>query len=459
MKTYRSRNPRKSPIWQCVQRHHATFVERYPGDYEPKFGPLRPVISEVFEKFLQCGTLERGFARVRCDHCAHEYLLAFSCKGRWFCPSCHQRKVLQTAAHLVDHVLLPVPHRHVVLALPKLLRPIFYRHRGLLKRLCTVAQQTITQLLRAALQLPKGRPAFFLALHSFGEYLDFHPHVHALVADGLLDSDGQWQPAPEIPHRVLEELFRTRIFAELLRLKLISPELVERMSSWKHTGFNVDSGRSVPPENRAEREQLCQYVLRNPFSSAKVTLEYPHDTVIYRSRLNPKINRNFEVFDPVDFLAVLSQHIPDKGVQMIRYYGLYSNKMRGCRSRTNPLASVPWPKGSPPPPLKLPHRKWRDLIRQAWHTDPLQCPECGKTMRFIALIEEPLVIEKILRHLNLWCGPAQFAPARPPPFEGTTSASSPAHGLARPQPATATSDSEFLIETDPMPDYDNVITD
>ena len=56
---------------------------------------------------------------------------------------------------------------------------------------CTVAEQTITQLLRAALQLPQGRPAYFLSLHTFGEYLDFHPHVHALVADGLLDSDGQ----------------------------------------------------------------------------------------------------------------------------------------------------------------------------------------------------------------------------------------------------------------------------
>lgn len=52
--------------------------------------------------------------------------------------------------------------------------------------------------------------------------------------------------------------------------------------------------------------------------------------IIYRSKLNAKIDRNFEVFDPVDFLAVLSQHIPDKGVQMIRYYGLYSNKARGC---------------------------------------------------------------------------------------------------------------------------------
>jgi len=132
LKTYRTRNPRKSPLWQCAQRHHATFVDRYPDAYEPRHGPLRPVVSVVFRKFLDCGILERGFERVRCDHCRHEFLLAFSCKCRWFCPSCHQRKVQATAAHLVDHILLPVPHRHFVLALPKLLRPLFQRHRSLL---------------------------------------------------------------------------------------------------------------------------------------------------------------------------------------------------------------------------------------------------------------------------------------------------------------------------------------
>lgn len=455
MRTYRTRNPRNSPLWQCAQRHRATFVACYSDTYEPKYGPLRPVVEEVLEKFIHCGTLERGFARVRCDHCEHEYLLAFSCKGRWFCPSCHQRKVQSTAANLVDHVLLPVDHRHYVLALPKLLRPTFYRNRSLLKRLCTIAQQTITAALRAALDLPKGRPAFFLTLHTYGEYLDFHPHIHALGADGLLDDDGTWHPAPEIPHRVLEELFRTKIFAELLHHKLISPELVARMKSWKHTGFNVDASRTVAPENRAEREQLCQYVLRNPFSVEKITLESPTDTVIYRSKLNPKINRNFEIFDPVDFLAVLSQHIPDKGVQMIRYYGLYSNKMRGCarkgtghgrsgghlKSQFTELKSLP--PGSPPPPRKLPSRKWRDLIRQAWHVDPLQCPVCQKQMRVIAFLDNPEVVEKILRHMNLWCGPAAFAPARPPP---------PASGMESPEP-------EFNMGYDVMPDYENVITD
>ena len=217
---------------------------------------------------------------------------------------------------------------------------------------------------------------------------------------------------------------------------------------------NVDASRIVAPENRAEREQLCQYVLRNPFSVEKMTLESPTDTIIYRSRLNPKINRNFEVFDPVDFLAVLSQHIPDKGAQMIRYYGLYSNKMRGCarkgtgashagghlRSQFSELKSLS--PGSPPPPLKLPSRKWRDLIRQAWHVDPLQCPVCQKQMRVIAFIDNPEVVEKILRHLNLWCGPAAFAPARPPPASDPES-----------------SEPEFHIGYDVMPEYENVITD
>ena len=57
-------------------------------------------------------------------------------------------------------------------------------------------------------------------------------------------------------------------------------------------------------------------------------------------------------------------------------------------------------------PLSLDHSKrtWRDLICQAWPSDPLPCPKGQNEMRLIALIEEPLVIEKILRHLSLWCG-------------------------------------------------------
>ena len=61
--------------------------------FEPKYGFFRPVIREVVRNYLTCGDLKKGFARVRCGDCSKEYLLAFSCKGRWFCPSCHAKRL------------------------------------------------------------------------------------------------------------------------------------------------------------------------------------------------------------------------------------------------------------------------------------------------------------------------------------------------------------------------------
>ena len=55
--------------------------------------------------------------------------------------------------------------------------------------------------------------------------------------------------------------------------------------------------------------------------------------VIYRSGMNPKIHRNFEIFTPCDFIAAITQHIPDKSFQLVRYIGWYSNKMRGQRDK------------------------------------------------------------------------------------------------------------------------------
>lgn len=445
MQLHRTRNPRRSPLWQCAHRHFAGFVATYPHNYQPRLGPLRPVVPQVVHKFLDCGNLDRGFARIRCDHCRKEYLLAFSCKSRWFCPSCHQKNVQTTAGFLIARVLAPVPHRHYVLAIPKMLRPYFQRHRGLLKRLCALAHQSLTEYLRAALDLPDTHPAIILTLHTFGEYLDFHPHVHALVVDGLFTRDGTFHPVPGLPLKPLEELFRAHVLKLLVDLKLLPPERVQVLLSWKHSGFNVHSGEPVPPENKAQLEQLAQYILRNPFSVEKMTLESPTDTVIYRSRLNPKINRNFQVFTPTDFLAAITQHIPDKGAQMVRYYGWYSNKMRGQRqrARNGGAASAPLrPRGTPPPPAKLPSKRWRDLILQVWHTDPMICPQCQHAMRVIAVIDRREVVEKILRHLGLWSGGQTLTPARSPPADAD-------------EPWTR----EPCEDVDPMPDYENVLTD
>jgi hypothetical protein len=62
---------------------------------------------------------------------------------------------------------------------------LFQRHRHLLKRLCTLAHESLKEYLRTALNCPEGVPGIIMTLQTFGEYLDFHPHMHALVADGL----------------------------------------------------------------------------------------------------------------------------------------------------------------------------------------------------------------------------------------------------------------------------------
>jgi hypothetical protein len=95
----------------------------YEDRFAATYGDWRPVIREVTDKFLACGVLAHGFARVRCGACTHEYLLAFSCKARYFCPSCHAKRLALWTLWLEESLLVPgVPHRQVVLTIPKRLR-------------------------------------------------------------------------------------------------------------------------------------------------------------------------------------------------------------------------------------------------------------------------------------------------------------------------------------------------
>ena len=63
MVLYRARHSGRSAFWQCAHRHFATFVEIYPQDYQPRLGPLRPVIPQVVHKFFDCRNLDCGFAK------------------------------------------------------------------------------------------------------------------------------------------------------------------------------------------------------------------------------------------------------------------------------------------------------------------------------------------------------------------------------------------------------------
>jgi len=406
---YRARKPKASPLWQCLSRHFDAFLAGYEERYQPRYGFLRPIIPEVVNKFLDCGDLEHGFARVRCDHCQHEYLLAFSCKGRWFCPSCHQKKVQLFGALLTETILFPVPHRHFTLGIPKMLRPYFRFDRDLLKAFCRLAHECLVEYMRTTVGLPDGLPGIVMAIHTFGEYMDFHPHLHALVADGLFIRDGLFHVMPQVSLEPLEQLFRARIITFLTQKGLLPPDRARMLRGWVHSGFNVHRSRRVLPEERADLERLAQYIIRNPFAVEKMQVNQPGGPIIYRSGMNEKIHRNFEVFSPCDFIAAITQHIPDKSFQLVRYYGWYSNKMRGQRDKqaieegqAAAGTAVEVIDVSEYKSRRIPSAKWRELIKKVWEADPLLCPRCSHEMRIVSLIDDRTVIERILRHLGLW---------------------------------------------------------
>jgi Transposase zinc-binding domain len=120
-KLYNLRHPERTLLYQTVAEHYETWLELAcagqfdgQGDHHcPK-----PYVRKAFEKYLECGIFAHGFARARCADCGHDFLVAFSCKGRGVCPSCNTWRMAETAAHLTDHVFPRLPVRQWVLRRP-----------------------------------------------------------------------------------------------------------------------------------------------------------------------------------------------------------------------------------------------------------------------------------------------------------------------------------------------------
>ncbi len=103
----------------------------------------------------------------------------------------------------------------------------------------------------------------------------------------------------------------------------------------------------------------------------------------------------------MEWLAAMCSHIPNKGEQMVRYYGYYSNVSRGRRQKQDRDGFIPYII-EPEEDSKEYRKNWARLIHKIYELDPLTCRKCQGRMKVIGFIEDPEVIKKILRHLGLW---------------------------------------------------------
>ena len=210
-------------------------------------------------------------------------------------------------------------------------------------------------------------------------------------------------PLFELKH--LEEIFRHKVFKMLLSKGKITEDLVDMLMKWRYSGFNVFRGPRIQPGDEGAMENLARYIIRASFSQERMTYIPDESKVVYKS----KDTKEEKIFDALEWLAAMCSHVPNKGEQMVLYYGYYSSVARGKRKKNDQdelIPSILEPYGS----SKEYKRNWAHLIQKIYEVDPLTCPKCQGRMKIIAFIEQPAIIKKILQRLGLW-----ERKARPPP--------------------------------------------
>jgi ribosomal protein S27E len=377
------------------------FLAEYESRFEKPDGFLRPIVKEVVERYLDCGNPRCGFARIRCPDCQAERLLMFSCRTRGFCPSCHAKRLEEWGEWMREELLLDVPHRQVVFTIPRMLRIFFKYNRRLLGELCRSALRSLARYFEVSTG-SQLMPGVIAAIQTFGNRMNFHPHLHFLVVEGGVDEAGLFHKVPRIDDSRLAELFAREVLGFLLRKKLLSPEWAERLLSWRHTGFNVHS--RVRAKTKREAERVGKYMIRPLLSLERLSLDEREGQVVYRYG---KEAGELERMDDLEFIARVVSHIPDKGQVTVRYYGLYANAHRGkikARHEAFPLRMVE-------EELRpVPAKGWAEMIRKVYEVDPMVCPQCGGQMKVVSFLTDWAVVDRIINHLKL-----TFLADRPPP--------------------------------------------
>lgn len=254
IKHYRRREPERSALYQLVFNTRDTLPLVWEERFQPVYGVLRDEALKAFDEYLNCGLLCHGAARAYCDTCKHSLLVAFSCKKRGICPSCQAKRAVMFAEHLYNSVLQDVPHRHTVFTIPKRLRAYFKYDRGLYRILFGAAWGALSG------SLGKGAAAV-LTLQTAGEALNFHPHLHGIMADGTFTPDG-FAPLTHLDTDALSSDFADRILYALRTEGLISSDTELEILSQEHSGFSVWAGEPFCDEQ--SEKFVARYIERGP---------------------------------------------------------------------------------------------------------------------------------------------------------------------------------------------------
>ena len=368
----------------------ADVFRRYGAAYREKHGDSMSMAQRgVMSAIEVCRTAALGGHLERCDQCGHERNCFNSCRDR-HCPKCQS---LARAQWIEDRQaeLLDVPYFHVVFTVPEQIAAIAYQNK---KVVYGILFHTVAETLTTIAADPEHLGAeigFFAVLHSWGQNLQFHPHLHCVVPGGGLSPDGQrWiscRPNFFLPVRVLSHLFR-RLFLTSLRKAFDSGKL--RLL-----------GRLEPLRERRTFVRLCdelkeqEWVVyaKRPFAGPQQVLDYvgryTHRVAISNNRLldieNDQVSFQWKDYrtggqiktmtlSAEEFIRRFLLHLLPSGFQRIRYYGFLGNRYRQAKlAQCRRLLGM---RNSDEPHIAPHEEDYRDQYENLTGISLRQCPQC-----------------------------------------------------------------------------------
>jgi hypothetical protein len=366
------------------------IFRRYGEAYRDTHGAsMSPAQRRVMTAIELCRTAALGGHLEQCDECGHERNCFNSCRDR-HCPKCQS---LARAQWIEDRQseLLEAPYFHVVFTVPAEIAAIAYQNKDVVYGILFQATAETLKSIAADPQHLGAEIGFFAVLHSWGQTLQHHPHLHCVVPGGGLSPDGQrWVSCRAryfLPVPVLSCLFR-RLFLESLQ-KAFNAGKLQFFGILEPLRDRLAFGRQLA---QAKTSKWVVYAKR-PFAGSQQVLDYvgryTHRVAISNHRLldieNDQVRFQWKDYrtggqvktmtlSADEFIRRFLLHVLPNGFQRIRYYGFLGNRYRQqkldqCRRLLGMLDQ------SPAAPVD---QDYRDRYEDLTGASLLQCPQCQR---------------------------------------------------------------------------------
>ncbi|WP_210364222.1 IS91 family transposase [Bacillus sp. REN3] len=355
-------------------------------DYVETHVPSR-IQAKAADSLMNCKTPGMGARSFECGNCGHCRVCYNSCRNR-HCPQCQGvNKDIWVDRRKKD--ILDAPYFHVVFTMPKQLHMVIYQNQKLLYDLMYRAVAETLMELSGDRKYLGARIGFFSVLHTWGQNLHYHPHIHTVVLAGGLTEHNQWKMVDGkffLPIKVLSKKFRGKYLYYLKKFyekgELQFYGHMKRLRQPRHFHRLVDSCYSIDWYSYTKRtfsgpqavmEYLGRYTHRIAISNNRIVSD-DASTVTFRVRDYKENNRIRTVtLTKVEFIRRFLMHVLPKGFVKIRYYGILANrvkkeKLTRCRKLTKSKTYQPLFEGLP----------IHEVVSILLNKDITLCPGCKK---------------------------------------------------------------------------------